>query len=456
MRNTGRLGGAAVPVASVVRRVTRLSLGETPRGIRNLLALIGLYLLFPVLDVPVLGVSLSAPLLGLVLFEMARSGVRWGTWAHRPLVRRVLMLAAVLLLSWGVSLVLRREPVSGFDVALGLRLPYWVVSTLIVAVVVGRTRNPGFYLRVLGWGIMALGALRVGSAMVAGMWRAARVFALTQNTYGLLFSTFWPFGLVMATSEQRVSKTIRIGVAVLFVAILINGSRGSWVAVTATTSLYLLFTATSLKTPRAKALRLLSTLALLAVATAGFMLVVGESLGQSYAQRVSTFRDLDQDASYQTRVAMRNKAVALFRQSPVLGVGPARFSRMVAEFDVPPRLRGRPLSRLNRLDAHSAYFQFLAENGLLGISMLAVLLYWLGTEGYRTSRRLARAGLAWPIGFWLGFVGLSIHLIVVGGLLGTLPWFVYGLLGGSVGWERIWIRAARQRHRVRLQSGTGM
>ena len=429
-----------VPRATSFERTTRTRLRTqvAPRGIQHLLTVIGLYLLFPAADIPIIGVSFSAPLFALLFWEMTRSGVSWGLPYHRPLIRRATFLAAALLLSWVVNLVLRGGGITVFELALGLRLPYWLFAMVLVAIVVGQTRDPGFYLRVLAWGVIGSGAFRLGLAVFGGMWKLGREAALTQNTYGLLFSTFWPFALVMAVEARRRIWISRLGLVVLFVAIVINGSRGAWVTVTLTTGLYLTISLTYPGKGRSRVAVVLTLMTLLAVSAVGLALLLrGGEEKNIYVQRARTFRNLDQDSSYQIRVAMRKKALALFRTHPILGVGPGRFTRTHTMFDVPERLRGKSLDRLNRTSSHSGYFQFLAETGLIASLALLILVSWLALTGFRTARHLGQAGLTWPLGFWLGFVGMSVHLIVVAALLGTLPWFVYGLVGGMISWPRL-------------------
>jgi len=140
----------------------------TPKGIWNRLAILRLYMLFLVGVIPMIGVSLSASLLMLLFLEMVRGVVVLGGLQCRPLIQPALLVAVVLLLSLVVNLVLKAGGILAFEGVLGLQLPCWVLIVVLVAVVVGRTLDPEFHLKVFGWGIMVIGAIRLGPTIFRG------------------------------------------------------------------------------------------------------------------------------------------------------------------------------------------------------------------------------------------------------------------------------------------------
>src|SRR5690606_29953741 len=81
-------------------------------------------------------------------------------------------------------------------------------------------------------GVIVLSLLRLGEAVFFGrIGGTARPVILTQNSYGILFSTFSPYVLIQAVSLKK-SKRLWAIISLLLVwgAMVLNGSRSSWVA----------------------------------------------------------------------------------------------------------------------------------------------------------------------------------------------------------------------------------
>ncbi len=409
---------------------------STPRFMVGLLAVIGLYVLWPVAELPFITVSLSAPLFALLGLEVLRRPNLWRWGLHGAIFKISATLVFGLLTSYFASILGTPVRLEVFDVALGLRLPYWVMCMVLTAIVVAQTRNPMVYVKALGWGVVALGALRLSAFVGTGQWRMVNVMGLTQNTYGLIFSTFWPFALWLFLWGQR-RLVAGVGAAVVLAAIAINGSRGSWLTVVVTTAGALaLWSVDGTNRLRGRLGGVAGLIAVAALVATIASQVIPEEGQEYFRGRAETFSELDADSSYQTRVAMRNKAVTLFLARPLLGVGPGFFTKVDAEFELPMRLTGKSLGDLNTKSAHSAYFQLLAEAGLAGTIPFGVLLAFLLFRGSFAAIRLARKGVHWPVPVVLGFLGMSLHLVAISGLLGTMPWFIYGLVAGLVAWER--------------------
>jgi len=103
------------------------------------------------------------------------------------------------------------------------------------------------------------------------------------------------------------------------------------------------------------------------------------------------------DLSALTRFSLWDKAILLFKQSPIAGIGFARYNDVPWNFDRVP-LSGNPgiFSMytagnyiFNDTNAHSSYLHFLAETGIIGL--ILVLAFWIFCfaiiyKAYRRSR----------------------------------------------------------------------
>ncbi|MEZ5392215.1 MAG: O-antigen ligase family protein [Bryobacterales bacterium] len=148
-------------------------------------------------------------------------------------------------------------------------------------------------------------------------------------------------------------------------------------------------------------------------------------------QRVASMAALDTDKPFRTRLALVRKGVQLFRAQPIFGAGLGRFDLERVELatsDTPWTNR----TVLNQRSSHNAYLSLLAETGLTGALSFAVLLGALLMQGAVAAYRLTRRGEAWAGGVWASTIAISLHLWTLSGLTGTLPWFVFGLMAGTI------------------------
>ena len=401
-----------------------------------LVTAIGIYVILPFFDVPFLPISWSAPLIALLAVDVARQSSRFKWHDHAALIQLAGIYTLAVIVSYFTGLLGSSDATTLSAVLLGLRLPYWVLSMVLVAVVVAQTRDPGVYVRGLGWAVVGLGLIRLFGAVTGLGHRGVFTFGLAQNVYGFTFSTFWPCALVLIFKNRSEQLVGMIAVAALGIAAIANGSRSSWVAIAVTTVLFLIVSV-ALGHDKLRMVMYLGAAGgiVLLVAVGGFARLISRDARVAVLERFDSFENLEMDKSYQIRIAMRRKALKLFRENIVLGVGPGRFNNVTTEFDLPDRLRHASFQELNEKSAHSGYFQHLAETGLLGTVPFGVLLGFLAYRGARATQGLLAIGLVWPLGIVLGFVGISIHLITVSALMGTQAWFVYGLVAGLIVWE---------------------
>jgi O-antigen ligase len=186
-----------------------------------------------------------------------------------------------------------------------------------------------------------------------------------------------------------------------------------------------------------------------AIFTVG-VLVALRLAGPATLERFGTaFSDKEQrDASAESRLDLWKDCVTLAMESPLVGVGPRHF----------PHYAGVRFGWPYGKEAHSLWFQGLAEQGFVGIGFLIafyVICMWhlwpLTRESYRTSdprtREMARMVIASLAGFMV-----SSMFVTLEGL--ELPYYVV-LVGAALlkvsAYGRVPVRVSREMYRPQWQ-----
>jgi O-antigen ligase len=284
--------------------------------------------------------------------------------------------------------------------------------------------------RWLGWGVVILALLRWVEVLVfanIGAWMGTRF--TSQNNYGLLFSAYSPFLLIRAVDQRGTKRFLSLlGYLMLLGAVAINGSRGSWVAVSVGLALMLLLLALTQRKRLVGVLLLLSLL----IAIGGVIFSSVPALYEPVMQRFDTMDSLETDKSYQIRGLMNQKSLSLFYDSPVFGVGVTRFRQVSVPLEIPRLLRYAPQEHFDAKTPHNSFLSFLAENGLMGALPLGSLLIFLGLRGGVTTLKGIMHHQYFLAAVFLAFVQMSMHMWAINNFGNTAPWFIYGLMGAVI------------------------
>lgn len=363
----------------------------------------GLVLAFPVLLLGVprgSGVFLAAILVGAIL--SARAGGRLmalhGEWL-KPLGLAILAVAAVCLaskvyfdlewsaldnpsrtlLAWLACLViLRYRPDSRW---LWYGVPVAIALTLVI----------------ITYQKLALGEARPAA------WVQPIAFANMVAAFGLI-------GFVRP-GQRAIDHLLGWGVLIAAVAVLVvNGSRGAWLALMVTTVVML--------PVRHRHLRPVAFVALVAmlVAAAAALYALPDSpvakrvdkVGQDIAQ----FKEGNPDSSTGARLLMWQLAASAVKEHPWTGVGLGQFSRLTRELPACQASHKRHEFCLEH--AHNDVMEALATTGipgllaLMGMFLVPAALFW---------RLLRRSHDDYPVGMSLAAAGLAVVMTsVIGGL----------------------------------------
>lgn len=416
---------------------------KIPKSIIAIWFIFSLYLVLPLVEVPLLGLSLSAPVFFFItLFCILKPPQPWP-----PAIRKWILLAVLIwsgiVLSTLINGILKSE--SGMDTeawTLLIQNAFWLLTFVITAYFASRTNILERTAKLLGWAVFALALVRLFEAFI---WGAINTYEsvtrfLTPNAYGFLFSTFFPFLLVPVFTIKGGNKFLMIlRVLIVAFAVIINSSRSSWISVAASA---VFFTLLLLFVRSHKAGLALFLLSLILVFVSLGLNLLPEQVQSAISLRASTFQNLEQDKSYVFRELMLQKGLKLFEESPIIGVGASRFRKESVVLELSGVFKLYEQSSFDRKSAHNSYVGFLAESGLIGSLPLLGLILMLAFQGLKAAVSHARREDLWALSVMASFVGMSIHMWTISALAGTVTWFAYGLVAALITLE--------DRHRATL------
>jgi putative inorganic carbon (HCO3(-)) transporter len=213
----------------------------------------------------------------------------------------------------------------------------------------------------------------------------------------------------MTFAEGSGMRTGLICHSVAAAALYFTGSRGGLIAYGGT----LLTSVWFLKPKRTALFRLCVSLAL----AAGLIVSLKQPGGDGAGRQVDEF---DQ----QTRLAAWAAARMMFLDHPVLGVGYGNYRSLYNDYI--------PVARLDELDAHNLYLQFLAETGIIGFLIFCVLMAVFAWNAIKLARhsdpfyRLVGVGVGGALAGTL-IHGMVDYLFNASPQFGALFWLVLAL-----------------------------
>lgn len=433
----------AFPSAEQTQRDTPETAAAPPgipglRPIVTLLFLVAIgYQAVPAIDLPGVGLSLSAVLFAVVALEVfarPHNGLRLRPFTGWITVSYLLWMT--WLLSIGVNLY------SGIEISLSnifniVAYSYWLVVFVMTTMLGSDDKMLRKMVIALGIGAIILAVARLGEGVIYQNWnREADTELFNPNTYGILFSSMTPFMLILPFLLRGWKTIISIvGVIIMLVAIVVTGSRSSWIAVALSAGLFftLYFFSQRQITSRFKFVPLLVVAALA-------LMLLPNSILSGFTVRLATLSDINNDNDYIFRLVMQQRALRLLEEHPLFGVGLGNFTVAGSvDLTIPDRLSHLSLEDFAERSSHNAYLGYLAQTGLISSIIFALLLAVLALRGLQAAFYLAKRGEIWAIAAYAAFVGNSIHLWALAGLGTTGTWLLYGLVAALIH-RHAWLR----------------
>jgi hypothetical protein len=386
------------------------------------------YTACPIIEVPGLDLSLSAVILLFIAVEIFLSGsLGWVQQYSRWIILAGFFWLGILLSLVGNIFLGEGAAIDLDNWKYVLRYAYWMVAFVTTIYMVSTARLGPRVVKAITWAILVTALCRWGEALLfgkVGAWTKGGLFTMSQNSYGLLFSTYAPCLLVPLLSREGRRCPAIMATLLVWGAVAINGSRSSWIAVSLGICVFMGLYAVA---QPARMHRLLPLILLPAV-LGGLLMLAPQVYTEKIAERFDTFQRLDQDKSFNSRNILIQKGWRMFLDSPLFGAGSGSFRKIMVVLDLPKDMRYASKGHFNRIASHNSYTTLLAETGLAGCLPFGILLLLLVVKGCKAAMILVRREEVWALGIYVCFLMMSLHLWALGGLTGTSPWVMYGLV----------------------------
>jgi len=233
---------------------------------------------------------------------------------------------------------------------------------------------------------------------------------------GIPFALYW-----YAQSKRAFMKIIFAScIPLLLIGIGLTGSRGGFVTVLVVVCVVYVRRPTIQKTVIGL---LLGAVALTFAPT-------------SYWERMQTlvYGEAKQSVSLKGRSQLLREGIALFFDYPVLGVGPGNFgTALISDTALSKKQISHGGNRDTPIVAHNLYLEFFVENGVIGGSILLIILYLAITRLLHYDRTIETSPTAYPLGFSLS---LALGALLFASLFlsqgkNSVLWFLVGLAFAS-------------------------
>lgn len=404
--------------------------GDYPANFYTLIYIFGANLALPIFDIPLLGLSLTAPIFFVIAaFVIFKPASTWFKEQQGWIVLSLSLLSSIVI-STLVNEMNRGEINRSSLISL-VQYAYWILVFVVMAYIFRSSKIRKTMSTIFAFAVIGITAFRWYEALFhgrIGAWSGTTI--MTQNTYGFQISVFVPFLYIKIFDKETKKRWFWILMMIAtIVAVGLNGSRGNWVAMAIGAAVMaLVFLITQPKKAPA------FILAVLAISTIGFiMLNLSSQTSESFTSRFQTLFSLEEDKTYLQRELLVKKGLALFEESPIIGVGSARFTRERVSLEIPELLRYADTEFiLTSKQSHNSYIQFLAEFGLLGSIPLALMLIYLAIRGLQITYEEMNDGKFIDLAIFISFIQMSVHMWVLSAYTGTLVWAMYGMLVGAI------------------------
>jgi O-antigen ligase len=392
--------------------------------------------------------AVGAPELSQGLLLIIIGAVVWRQFARGEQFPLPAELSALLLL--GLTLVVSASFATdlGTDLDAGLdKIQDFIGYALTVVTLVALLDRPIWLRRAVWTVVIAGGALAILTLIQAGTAAWGSDFAgfahakpegggafraggpLDPNFFGQVLVATAMLALYLALSARdRSGRAIGLAAfAACLAASAFTGSRGALVAAAAAFILVLLLA----PVPRGlvAAIGALAVVAGLLFLPPGLKARVGLPTSAADSAQVAAVTK-GSEGALRGRTSENLAALRMFRDYPILGVGPGHFQLKYLDYSeeigLDPRLAPR--------DAHSLYLEALSETGIVGAGALLIVL-WLALRGaWRARLRLAGGDALLAEGIFVALLSFLVAGLFLHVAYGRYLWIVigFGLVAGNL------------------------
>ena len=316
------------------------------------------------------------------------------TYDVRVLRHPVAILLLVQLAWWAVSSCTSRMPWVSFKYLLA-RL-WFVIPFFFAAVPIFRSRKriaQFYWAYAIGLGIVILIATTktLGNfSDLQTLHRVMRPFYNDHTAYGCVIALMLPASFHFIFSS-KFKGWVRV-LTLLLMALLLTGlffsyCRAAWISVVAAIGVYVLIRL---------GMKVRWMVLLAALAVGGFFMYQSDvlyKLGKNHqdssytlTDQVKSISNISTDASNVERLNRWASAIRLWKESPVMGVGPGTYQFQYGSYQKSYQLSTISTNAGNLGNAHSEYIGPLTEQGIPGVALVVALFLTTFATGVRVFR----------------------------------------------------------------------
>ena len=255
-----------------------------------------------------------------------------------------------------------------------------------------------------------------GFDMQAAHW-VMQPFFSDHTSYGAMMAFFIPamIGHINNLKWEINTKILASVLLVIFVAgTILSLTRAAWVSLAVALGLYILI---KLKIRWwVVGLSGITAIALVVMFWVPFMQKLEQNRQDSsgdLAEHVESMSNVATDASNLERLNRWSAAFRMFGESPIVGTGPGTYSFLYAPYQMSNNMTLISTNSGNMGNAHSEYFGPLAEQGILGLAIWLIVVFFIFYRGIITYYRLTDE---------------RNKALIMGAILGLTTYLVHGIL----------------------------
>jgi O-antigen ligase len=401
--------------------------GGVARRTPALPLLLAFYLAAPLYPIPLINVSLSFPVIVILVLQIQRRTGQLPLPRHSRLTAFLVCLLVAMIISL-VANVLSGDLVEGYADSLKAvaQFGFYIVCAGLGYRLFCQPSFPASAATAFAIGVAVMSLFVIVEQLLFGgyEWGWSNLTRMSQNGYAVQYSAFLPFMYCALVASKRLGARLCWGLLVAFSlgAVLINSSRTAWGTTVLTLCVFIAIYAVV----RRRYIAALIAALVIPVVLLGTWLVLPDRVRDSVEKDFDTFDNLQGDKSWMIRQLQIQKSMKIFAEKPLIGVGPAQFRNQLVALEMPDVLAGRNARQFSDVSAHNSYIQALSEGGLIFMTPFVAMLAWLLLAGARAAVVLCRRGEVWALGLFAGMIGLSVHFWTIAALMNTSTWFLYG------------------------------
>ena len=418
-------------------------------GTQWLIGLFALFIAFPLLNVPIIGVSLTFPLFIWICFRV-KTRMRQPLFVVRTLMDKLLLVFILMAL---VSLLFAPEADRGGsllikDIMGAAYLVYWGGVYLFF-----RRWYPYINMHKLSFYALT-GVLLTTTVILLGERSRGGdgdffIFGpldISQNTFA--FNTVACIGLASIYLMKKYSRYMVFAFALFMLFPMFESDSRSGIIIMLLQAVCISAISVFEKHRRLKQILVVALgVSLFVILIPGVEMDfkrVGIRVGQwlePYSPEVAlllqeTESMLQRDKSWLVRKTQVDKGIDLFSKYPITGVGWGHFKYVRADINI---RQYKYLSRayddyaLTR-SSHNSYIQILAETGVLGFVPFVLIQFYVICQAFKVFLRSESLVDILPLA--VALLGVAIYFWTISAITGALWYFILGLFSGALANQR--------------------